>query len=483
MKQFNIPDKLKKFCEKIVSEGGKPYLVGGSVRDYLLDMPFKDYDLEVFNIQPKHLRKICRRSGRVSLVGAAFAVLKVELEKSLTIDVSMPRKEVATGYAHKSFDVSVDPYMSLKEAANRRDLTVNAISMDPLSGEILDPYHGKRDLDRKVLRHISPKFSEDPLRVLRVIRFAAQLGFDVHSSTLELCRKLAESGALQNLPRERIEEELKRLFTAGIPGHIFTALKFAAQMDIYRVLFPELFRLQGVPQDVRYHAEGDCFIHTLLTIDRAAWVARREKLSDEDTYILCLAAMTHDLGKAETTRILDDGSIISHGHDKAGEVAAKNLLARITTQKNVIARVIALTKTHMRPLNLFSSEKVTDSAMRRLAKAIEPSTIAELACLVEADTLASIQSPDYQGKGKMHAYAKLRERAALLGVEKKPLPPLIRGRDLMRMAGNGLLPPEYRHGGEHFKKILDAVYEAQLDGKISNESEARQFVISALSPK
>ncbi|MBN1356690.1 polynucleotide adenylyltransferase [bacterium] len=467
-------DHLLRLAFDIKDLGGRALMVGGAVRDRLMGLPAADYDLEIFGLNLDDLKRVCRRHGRISVVGASFAVLKLAFKDGSVIDVSVPRREILSGSGHRDFRIDADPGMSYREAAMRRDLTVNAISQDPLTGEIIDPVSGRKDLEKKLLRHISPRFGEDPLRILRVIRLSAQLDFTIADETLELCRSMTSAGLLAALPRERIAEEIRKLFVNGRPGAIFRAMTDARTIGLYKSLFHEVHSLSGVPQDTRYHAEGDCLTHTLLAIDRAAWVAERDGLDDARRYILCLAALCHDLGKPVTTRIEFDGSITTHGHDKAGPAPAAALMARITEAKQVTLQVTALVKNHMRPLYLAQLAAVTDAAVRRLARDIHPASLSDLCRLVEADTLAS---HSIDGTDKLNAHVFLRERAEKLGVEGHPPPPLLQGRDLIRLAREGRLPSRFQRGGRHFKPILEEIYEAQLDGSVTSVSDAESMAV------
>jgi tRNA nucleotidyltransferase (CCA-adding enzyme) len=461
----------------IKKSGGRPLLVGGYVRDYLLGVPVKDRDIEVFGLEPGKLISVCRKHGKVMTVGAAFAVLKVALPDQEIIDVSLPRREKRVGDGHKSFEVHADPFMTVEEAARRRDLTINAISMDPVSSEIIDPCNGVSDLKSKVLRHIGPRFSEDPLRVFRIIQFAARFGFAIAPETRALCAEMTEAGMLANLPRERIEEELKKLFLKGRPGQIAPALEKAYEIGIWNQLFPEIHALRGVVQDPQHHSEGDVLVHTFLAVDRAALISERDGAGDDSRHILCLAALLHDLGKASTTKICDDGSVTAYGHEKAGIPVAGAVLSRITANLRIVDPVLALVKTHMRPLHLRLSDQVSDGAIRRLARDVQPSTLIELARLVEADTLASLRA---DGKPAADAHIFLKSRAAKLGVTAQPPAPILQGRDLFRMAKEGRLPGEFSRGGPHFKILLNSVYEQQLDGKITSLAEAEVCAIDSI---
>src|SRR5688572_19834432 len=170
----------------VAEAGGRALIVGGWVRDRLMERPSKDIDLEVYGLEPARLREILTRFGSVNTVGESFTVYKVA-----DIDVALPRRESKTGRGHKAFDVVGDPHLDPREAARRRDFTINAISWDPLSDRYEDPYEGRRDLTRGVLRAVDPTtFGEDSLRVLRAVQFAARFGFELEAATAALCREI-----------------------------------------------------------------------------------------------------------------------------------------------------------------------------------------------------------------------------------------------------------------------------------------------------
>ncbi len=463
-------DRLIQLVEDIQSNGGKAYLVGGCVRDHLMKLPSSDRDLEVFGIEPKVLKKICHRHGKVSTVGASFAVLKVTFPNRETVDVSLPRRETQVGVGHKSFEIEADPEMSLDEAARRRDLTINAISMNPLTHEIIDPCNGLADLDLKLLRHVGPRFREDPLRVLRVIQFAGRFGFSIAEETFTLCTQMIQDGDVLSLPRERIEEEFRKLFVKGKSSYIRDALQHAFRMGIFRSLLPELHHLHGIEQDPRYHAEGDVLTHSILTVENAARIAERDGLDDGNRHILCLAALMHDLGKIHTTQKNPDGTITAYGHDKESVLLAEKLLTRLTGNQQISANVRSLVAMHMRPLQLATAEHVTDGAIRRLAQSVLPSNLTMLAYLVEADTLSSYRSGDVPAGSDAHTF--LLQRAVSLGVQTIPPKPIMQGRDLIRLAEQGRLPIHFKNGGSHFGVILSQVFDAQLEGRVSSIEEA-----------
>lgn len=469
-----MDEALTTFLTDVSDHGGRALLVGGAVRDHLLGLPMKDLDVEVFGIDPLQLKSICRRHGHVMLVGAAFAVLKVTLANGQTIDVSVPRREIQEGCSHTSFSVQADPSMSFMEAASRRDLTINAISYDPLNGDIIDPFDGRSDLHQGILRHVGPRFREDPLRVLRIVQFSARFGFEIHEGTRVLCREMVGEGLLATLPRERIGEEIRKLLTRGRPDAIVQAMRFARDTGILRALFPELADLSGIQQDPRFHSEGDAFEHTALALSRFLDIAGRDALSDDQRWYLGLSVLCHDLGKATTTSIDPDGSIRSYGHDAAGTERATNLLGRITNHTRTLELVTALTSHHMRPMQLAAADHVSDAAIRRLAKSIEPASIADLACLVEADSRASLR-PD--GSTADDGLRFLLDRANTLGVTHHPAPPVFQGRDLIRLARTNRIDAVFLRGGPHFSEPLEAVYNAQIEGMVHDTDSADLWIL------
>src|SRR6185503_18416574 len=253
----------------------------------------KDWDLEVYGLEPATLRALLDRFGSVNVVGEAFTVYKLGSD----LDVSLPRRERKSGRGHRAFVIDGDPSMSVEEATRRRDFTVNAMLKDPLTDELIDPFHGLDDLNGRMLRAVSAEtFGEDSLRVLRAAQFAARFQFQIDEATVDLCRKID----LSDLPPERIWGEIEKLLLlAERPSFGFKWLKKLTKLE---KLFPEIASLMDVPQDPEWHPEGDVFIHTLLTIDRARELI--EALSQPRKITVMLAAVAHDFGKPPTTKFL-----------------------------------------------------------------------------------------------------------------------------------------------------------------------------------
>ncbi len=447
-----LPDKIVKLAEQVKSNGGRAMLVGGCVRDELMNVAPKDFDVEVYGIAPPKLREILDGFGKVDAVGEAFTVYKVGED----LDVALPRRERKTGRGHKGFVVEGDPQMSFAEAAKRRDFTINAILKDVLTGEIVDCYNGRADIEKKILRVVSREtFAEDSLRVLRAAQFAARLGFEIEAETVEICRSID----LTDLPKERVWGELEKLLLKAEKPSI--GLRYFYDLSIAAQIFPELVALVGVPQQKEWHPEGDVDIHTLMVVDEA------RKLIDDLPYAkqvtVMLGAVCHDLGKPATTKFFD-GKWRSHAHDEAGvepTISFLNTLGIHTLDGfDVRGQVVQLVRYHLLP-GMFYKSKPGDGAFRRLARKVEPDLLYRVS---KADSLG--RNPEWLPKEKWFDAAAQEwfiERVRELQIEKEAPKSFLMGRHLIEL---GLKP------SAQFKTILEAVYEKQLDGQIVNLDEA-----------
>ncbi|MFN3919184.1 MAG: multifunctional CCA addition/repair protein [Methylohalobius sp.] len=261
----------------------KAYLVGGAVRDQLLGLPVKERDWVVVGETPETMERLGFKR-----VGKDFPVF---LHPETHEEYALARTERKIAPGHRGFVVHADPSVTLEEDLRRRDLTINAIAMDE-EGKLIDPFGGLRDLQNRVLRHVSEAFAEDPLRVLRVARFAARfapLGFSVAPETLALMRQMVENGEIDALTPERVWQELEGALAAPDPAKFFEVLR---ECGANARLFPEIERLFGVPQPAKWHPEIDTGVHTLMALTQAAQLT-------PDTQVR-FAALTHDLGKGLT---------------------------------------------------------------------------------------------------------------------------------------------------------------------------------------
>ncbi|AAC23250.1 multifunctional CCA tRNA nucleotidyl transferase/2'3'-cyclic phosphodiesterase/2'nucleotidase/phosphatase [Haemophilus influenzae] len=293
----------------------KVYLVGGAVRDQLLGLPVKDRDWIVVGADPATLLSLGYQQ-----VGKDFPVF---LNPKTKEEYALARTERKSSAGYTGFICDFSPTITLEQDLIRRDLTINAMAQSE-DGEIIDPYGGKQDLENRILRHISPAFSEDPLRVLRVARFAARyhsLGFKIASETLALMAELAQSGELQHLTAERIWLETEKALNEKNPEIYFETLHKTGALS---VLFSEIDALYGVPNPVKHHPEVDSFIHTMLVLKQAVNLTENNPILNKSA--VRFAAICHDLGKALTPQ-----NILPHhyGHEQAGIKPTRSLCKRL----------------------------------------------------------------------------------------------------------------------------------------------------------
>jgi tRNA nucleotidyltransferase (CCA-adding enzyme) len=426
--------------------GGRALIVGGWTRDRIMGRMSKDIDLEVYGISGDRLRTLLETFGRVEAVGESFQVYKVA-----GLDVSLPRRESKTGRGHRGFAVVGDPDMTVTEAARRRDFRINAIAFDPLTTAYEDPFDGRGDIERGVLRAVDLQtFPEDSLRVLRAVQFAARFGFRLDEDTAALCRTIP----LDDLPAERVWGEIEKLLLAPRPS-----VGFALMLDLGVVdrLFPELRALVGCPQEPEWHPEGDVWVHTLQVIDQAR--TRIDDLERPQQIAVMVGAVCHDFGKPATTAFVD-GRIRSIDHEEQGVAPATAFLDRLNVHSmdgyDVRREVLGITAQHLKPGMWFKvRNEVGDGAFRRLAQKLDLELLARVAksdCLGRAPGTFDCTAMDW-----------FIERARAIGAHKGPPDPILLGRHVLALG----VPPGPRVGA-----VLKAVYEHQLDGSVRTLDEA-----------
>ena len=302
------------------------YLVGGSVRDQLLGLPTKDRDWVVVGSTPEEMIALGYQP-----VGRDFPVF---LHPETHEEYALARTERKTGPGYRGFTVHAAPDVSLEQDLIRRDLTINAIAQSE-TGEIIDPFNGQQDLENHTLRHISPAFNEDPVRVLRIARFAARFDFKIAEETKQLIQKMAKGNELEHLVAERVWQELAKALTTQHPSRFFLALR---ETNALSTIFPEIDSLFGVPQVPRWHPEIDTGVHVMLVIDQAA------RLTDDLT--VRFAALCHDLGKGSTPADVLPQHI---GHEARSVELTKSLCQRIRVPKEYqdLAVKVAEYHTHL----------------------------------------------------------------------------------------------------------------------------------------
>lgn len=442
---------LRQIEQLVRRAGGRLWLVGGCVRDLILERQPQDLDLEVSGIPAGQLHTILAEHFPVQFVGRAFGVFKLD---GLPIDVSLPLRRPLEEASIPGLLHLADHEMDIDEALSRRDFTVNAMAWDPDTLDFRDPFHGRDDLRTGTLRHVSERFAEDPLRVLRGMQLAARYNLAAAPETIALCRSLTQ----EHLPSERIWEEWKKFLLKGIS--LSKGLHWLNQCDWIR-FYPELAALRGCPQDPAWHPEGDVWTHTLHCLD---WFAGERTGRIEDDLTVGLGVLCHDFGKPATTKE-EFGRITSRGHEPEGEAPTRQFLARLTNQTGLADEVAALVRCHLRPRALYDG-KASDSAIRRLAKHVG-----------RIDRLVRVARADHAGRppkpfDNFPAGEWLLKKARELDVETQAPLPIVMGRHLLAM---GVSP------GPEMGRQLDDCYEAQLDGLFTTLDEGLAYARRGLS--
>lgn len=428
--------------------------------------PSKDIDIEVYGINYEELNNFLSQYGRTDTVGKTFGIIKFRDKDKNEYDFSIPRKESKVGVGHKGFKVDF-PKMTLKEAARRRDFTINTIAYDPLEKKIYDYYGGIEDIKNKIIRHTSKQFEEDPLRVLRGLQFQARFGFDLHPGTAKLMKRIVKRDEFKNLPIERVYEEWKKWAEKGEHHYKIFDYIHRTGLDMH---YPHIGKLKNIKQDRMFHPEGDVEEHTKHVLKAAARIAGKKKLKGSDKAVLIYSALTHDLGKINTTKTefiekYKRNVVTSRGHEKSGGELAAEFLESIGTDNKVKEKVIKLTENHLAHININSikKEKGKSGAVIKLSRRLDPATIKELSYLSEADSGG--RPPLKQGQHP--AMKKVLDIAARHDAFSNKVTPLIYGKDLIKL---GYKP------GVIMGVIIRKVEEMREDGIITDKNQALKFI-------
>lgn len=438
-----IPDGLRRILGE-TPDLKSAYLVGGCVRDWWLKQPIKDFDIEVFGVNYEQLVRALGRWGRTDLVGRSFGVVKLTTRAGDTFDFSIPRRDSKVAPGHRGFAVDFDPGITPRDAAARRDFTINSLMFDPRRGEVLDFFGGQEDLRAGVLRHTSSAFVEDPLRVLRGMQFAGRFRLQAAPETIALCRQI--KAGYGELAVERVREEWFKWAEKSVAPS--AGLRFLEATE-WIEHFPEINVLRGVPQDPEWHPEGDVFTHTGHCLDALVTLPGWLEADAESRIVYSLAVLAHDFAKPQMTREeLKDGRIrlVSPGHEEAGGPLAEQFLARINAPIAIRQRVLPLVTNHMAHL-----QGISDRGVRRLARRLAPENVRSLLVVITADQFGRPPRPREISEGTR----ELERRATALQVQSSAPKAVLLGRHLIEL---GLKP------GKNFGEILDAAYEAQLEG-------------------
>jgi poly(A) polymerase len=411
------------------ARGHQAFLVGGCVRDRLLGIPPKDYDVST-DAGPQNVLSYFAQS---QAVGAHFGVILVGSSSGAHVEVATFRSEgaYADGRRPEEVQFETDPRLDVL----RRDFTINGLLEDPLTGDILDYSGGQADLSAGIVRAIGEprrRFAEDHLRMLRAVRFAARFHFVIEPETMRAIQELTP--AIHRISAERVRDEIIRILTEGDARR---GLELLDESGLLAEILPEVKAYQGVPQPPEFHPEGDVWIHTLMML---------EKLK-RPTVTLAFAVLLHDVGKPPTFRVAD--RIRFDGHAELGAQMAARILTRLKFPNDECDKVVSLVANHMRFKDVMQMRASTLKRFLRLPDFEEHLELHRL------DTQAS--------NGYTAAYNFVRDQLEHLGEEELRPPRLITGRDLI---GEGYPP------GPLFSKALEAVETAQLEGEISTKDEA-----------
>ena len=471
---FDFPDKAL-FVRLF---GGDVYAVGGCVRDLILGRPSAEVDLLVARHPLDEIVRKLEKHGRVDLVGKSFGIIKLGIHGRI-YDIALPRTDragVEGTRSHKDIVVAADPGLPVEKDLERRDFRTNSMALRLKDGTIIDPFEGRKDTLAKRIRLTNPAaFPDDPLRVVRVARFASVLGFKVDPSIYPAARAVDLAG----LSVERVNDEMfKLLLDSPRPS---VGLEEMFRLGVLDQWFPELQALALVIQDSVFHPEQDAFghhtvwAHTKLCVDQAATLGRAPGLPTPKRLALLLAALYHDLGKTTTTRWeykRGRMAVTSCGHDIQSERAARRVLSRFKVQTwngTPIGRMVPLLiRTHHRAGELWTNrEEVTKKAFNRLAADVQGEI--ELVVLLDAADRAGrgarlVRGLDKQARWLFKKFDELR-------VNRETIKPLVMGRDLIKLG----VPP-----GPEMGRILKKLYKSQIDNgfetKAAGLERARRLI-------
>ena len=450
----------------------KIFYVGGFVRDHLLGVKSKDVDLEVYGISFKDLEKKLKKffgAKRVNSIGRSFNVLHISLDNGFNLDVSIPRRDSKINVGHRGIKAEADICLSMKEAARRRDFTINAMLMNPLTGEIFDFYGGQKDLKNKILRAVdSQTFVEDPLRALRAAQFASRFGLTVEPQTEKLIKKMVATGAMEELSVERIRDELDKLLLKSAKPSV--GLQLLADWGIIERVFPEFGRLSLCEQEPAWHPEGDVWEHTKLAVNTMAKLIRKNKWPLSESRLAMLATLFHDIGKPDATREIK-GKIRAIGHAEVGEKITKQTLKRLKCPNELTSQICSIVREHRYPPSLFKKLKTKEISNRRYVGEI--SALLNRLKNVPIEIFLAVCEADYRGKELTGSFWLGKEMIKIIKKYHLDGRPLLFGRDVLSVfsrLGFGILD------GRLIGNLLRKVEEYRRLGEILTKTEAKKFL-------
>lgn len=435
-------EKLRKNAEEIVrtltEKGYIAYFAGGCVRDMIMGIEPKDYDITT-NAKPEEIKRLFKRT---ILVGAKFGVIVV-VKDGINYEVATFRSEI--GYKDGRHPDEVI-FTDEKEDVKRRDFTINGLLFDSLKNRIIDYVGGKDDINNKIIRTIGnpfKRFNEDKLRMMRAVRLAMRFGFDIEENTFNAVK--CKGFEISEISKERIRDELVKILTEGAAGR---GIKLLDKAGMLKVILPEVADMKGVEQPKDFHPEGDVFTHTILMLD----------LMENPSVELAMGVLLHDVGKPKTFEVKD--RIRFNEHTDVGIKLANDICKRLRFTTKEIEYILNLIKNHLKFKDVIKMKKSTLKRFLSMDKFEEHLELHRLDCLASHKNLAN-----WEYCGKM-----MKE----ITIEEVKPERLINGDDLINA---GFTP------GPLFKEILNYIEDEQLEGRIKNENEAMNLVIQKFSEK
>lgn len=476
---------LLTFAERIANEpqrgaqAPRVFFVGGTVRDRVRGVAEDavDVDVEVYGVPSKRVQEVLEEMAmrKVDALGAAFGVYKLSFADGV-LDVAIPRTESKKGTGHKGFTVLGDPQLSYADALCRRDFTMNAMLADVLTGEIIDPFGGRDDIVRGVLRVVDAHtFCDDPLRVFRAMQFVARFGYVVEPQSLQLFCEMATSPEVAALSRERVTAEWKKMLCGAFPE---AGLRFLADTGLL-ALYPELDALRITMQDPAWHPEGSVWEHVLrcFAVSRAIAERAGEEVPIE---VLRLALLLHDAGKPAVME-KRRGKIVDVGHAEAGAAVARVFFARCTFGEDIERAVIACTRHHERLPELYRaaqgdemSEAQAANALRMLWRDVGVERVPLYLAVCEANARGRDLPLDDREYPVGVWARRLTDRHHLLAQASMLL---VTGEDLQALAARLQAPlPK----GKAFGMLLAKIEDARDAGEVATRPEALQYAETLL---
>jgi tRNA nucleotidyltransferase (CCA-adding enzyme) len=386
-------NKLDRVIRALSDAGADVYEVGGPVRDELMDREAKDHDYLVRHLTVRQIQNLLEPFGTVTLIGRSFGVIKFTPhgERSATVDIALPRKEMSTGEGHRDFEVDFDPELTVEEDLGRRDFTINAMARDLKNSKLVDPHGGQKDLKKRLLRQVFPNaFKEDPLRLMRAVQFAARLNLNIEDQTWEAMREHAR--LIKTVSKERIAEEIGKLMTAAKPSRGFEIMR---DCGLLTHVLPELEAIIGIDQDKQ--PGEDVFDHTMRVLDATRGDPAIKHSGNLD---LMFAALLHDIGKSKTKRYHEPSErVVFFGHQIASKRMARGWLEhnKISTLGVNADTVCKLIEHHMFETKAY----FTDKAIRRFIAKVSPELIFMLMDLRLADNRGGKHPTGIKGVQKL----------------------------------------------------------------------------------